>query len=181
MEKQILEELYGKLRELIPDFETREEGNKNYISYKMQINDKDFETSVVITNGRAVAITGKRTYIYQIKEKSCEQFNNEVQTRYPLFQIYGGNGNISVGRRLLFDSVDELVTNIREFNSVCKAVIPQFEGSCVNFLVKTREEETYDPTQTFTPLEEESSNEKNADYVDSFVKDQQEYLSLIHI
>lgn len=44
MEKQILEELYGKLRELIPDFETREEGNKNYISYKMQINDKDFET-----------------------------------------------------------------------------------------------------------------------------------------
>lgn len=40
MEKQILEELYGKLRELIPDFETREEGNKNYISYKMQINDK---------------------------------------------------------------------------------------------------------------------------------------------
>lgn len=175
MEKQILEELYGKLRELIPDFETREEGNKNYISYKMQINDKDFETSVVITNGRAVAITGKRTYIYQIKEKSCEQFNNEVQTRYPLFQIYGGNGNISVGRRLLFDSVDELVTNIREFNSVCKAVIPQFEGSCVNFLVKTREEETYDPTQTFTPLEEESSNEKNADYVDSFVKDQQEY------
>ena len=53
MEKQILEELYGKLRELIPDFETREEGNKNYISYKMQINDKDFETSVVITNGRA--------------------------------------------------------------------------------------------------------------------------------
>ena len=41
MEKQILEELYGKLRELIPDFETREEGNKNYISYKMQINDKD--------------------------------------------------------------------------------------------------------------------------------------------
>ena len=67
MEKQILEELYGKLRELIPDFETREEGNKNYISYKMQINDKDFETSVVITNGRAVAITGKRTYIYQIK------------------------------------------------------------------------------------------------------------------
>ena len=175
MEKQILEELSGKLRELIPDFETREEGNKNYISYKMQINDKDFETSVVITNGRAVAITGKRTYIYQIKEKSCEQFNNEVQTRYPLFQIYGGNGNISVGRRLLFDSVDELVTNIREFNSVCKAVIPQFEGSCVNFLVKTREEETYDPTQTFTPLEEESSNEKNADYVDSFVKDQQEY------
>ena len=75
----------------------------------------------------------------------------------------------------MFDSVDELVTNIREFNSVCKAVIPQFEGSCVNFLVKTREEETYDPTQTFTPLEEESSNEKNADYVDSFVKDQQEY------
>ena len=63
MEKQILEELYGKLRELIPDFETREEGNKNYISYKMQINDKDFETSVVITNGRAVAITGK-AYLY---------------------------------------------------------------------------------------------------------------------
>lgn len=61
MEKQILEELYGKLRELIPDFETREEGNKNYISYKMQINDKDFETSVVITNGRAVAITGRIT------------------------------------------------------------------------------------------------------------------------
>ena len=131
MEKQILEELYGKLRELIPDFETREEGNKNYISYKMQINDKDFETSVVITNGRAVAITGKRTYIYQIKEKSCEQFNNEVQTKYPLFQIYGGNGNISVGRRLLFDSVNELITNIREFNSVCKAVIPQFEGSLI--------------------------------------------------
>ena len=46
MEKQILEELYGKLRELIPDFETREEGNKNYISYKMQINDKDFECSL---------------------------------------------------------------------------------------------------------------------------------------
>lgn len=66
MEKQILEELYGKLRELIPDFETREEGNKNYISYKMQINDKDFETSVVITNGRAVAITGKRSLIWMV-------------------------------------------------------------------------------------------------------------------
>lgn len=70
MEKQILEELYGKLRELIPDFETREEGNKNYISYKMQINDKDFETSVVITNGRAVAITGKRLISTRSKKRA---------------------------------------------------------------------------------------------------------------
>lgn len=58
-----MEELYAKFKELVTDPKFREDGNKVFISYKMQINDKDFDISVVITNGRAVAITGKRTYI----------------------------------------------------------------------------------------------------------------------
>ena len=175
MEKQTLEELYAKFKELVTDPKFREDGNKVFISYKMQINDKDFDISVVITNGRAVAITGKRTYIYQIKEKSCEQFNDEIQTKYPSFQIYGGNGSFSVGRRFLFDSVDELVSNIKEFNSICEVSVPQFESSCVNFLVKTEEEGEYNPTQEFSPVVEEVSNEKASDYVDSFVREQQEF------
>lgn len=175
MEKQTLEELYAKFKELVTDPELREDGNKVFISYKLQINDKDFDVSVVITNGRAVAITGKRTYIYQIREKSCELFNDEIQTKYPSFQIYGGNGSFSVGRRFLFDSVEELVSNIKEFNSICEASVPQFESTCVNFLVKTEEEEEYDPTQEFSPVVEEVSSEKASDYVDSFVREQQEF------
>lgn len=128
MEKQILEEIDSKIRDLIPGSEISEEGNKNFISYKILINGKDFGVSIVITNGRAVSITGKRSYIYQIKEKNCVQFNDDVRTKYPAFQIYGGNGNFSVGRRFLFDSVDVLVSNVKEFNSVCEAVVLQFES-----------------------------------------------------
>lgn len=175
MEKQILENLYSKLEGLITDPEVREEGDKNFISYNLSINDKDFDVSVVITNGRAVSITGKRSYIYQIKEKSCVQFNDGVREKYPVFQIYGGNGNLSIGRRFLFDSVDELVSNIKDFNFICEEVVPQFESSCVNFLVKTEEEEEYDPTQKFSSVVDDTHSEKSSDYVDSFVKEQQEF------
>ena len=175
MEKQILKGIDSKIRDLIPGSEISEERNKNFISYKILINGKDFDVSIVITNGRAVSITGKRSYIYQIKEKNCVQFNDDVRTKYPAFQIYGGNGNFSVGRRFLFDSVDELISNVKEFNSVCEAVVPQFESSCVNFLVKTEEEGEYDPTEKFFAVAEETSKEKTSDYVDSFVKEQQTF------
>lgn len=162
---------------LFPDKSTlTEKTDSAEVLYSIPVGKQDMTVKVVLKERMAI-ISSIKEYIYEIIENGRSAFNDSVIKRYGgLYQIYSSGNSISVTRRMVTDSHNEILQGIYDYNEILQAVVSEFELNCVNFKLKASNayQQEYDPEQVY--MEEEPQQEDAASHsMDIFRKESSAY------
>lgn len=154
-----------------------EKADSAEVIYSIPVGKQDMSVKVVLKERMAI-ISSTREYIYEIIENGRSAFNDSVIKRFgSLYQIYSSGNSISVTRRMVTDTQNEILQGVREYNEILQTVVSEFELNCVNFKLKAsmdKYQQEYNPEQVY--LEEEPQQEVAATHsMDAYQKESSAY------
>ena len=135
MAEEILMGIANKIKEIIPEAEITEAGEKVLITAEHEIGIKGISITIECST-RSIKVKGSREYKYPITDKAVEEFQEEMLSKYPGYSIYVSGQILSYSK--VFTYQDELyaINEIKNNIDIIEDAVLTFENDCVNFMEK---------------------------------------------
>lgn len=135
MAEEILMGIANKIKEIIPEAEITEAGEKVLITAEHEIGIKGISITIECST-RSIKVKGSREYKYPITDKAVEEFQEEMLSKYPGYGIYVSGQILSYSK--VFTYQDELyaINEIKNNIDIIEDAVLTFENDCVNFMEK---------------------------------------------
>lgn len=143
-----LKKLAGQLKQILPkETQEKEKQDSVILEYPFECAGKGLNICIVL-KGKFAIIKGTQKYDFQYLEKEQQKFNDKMKNDHKEFQIFGQGQNFSMAKRFTYNNIDSLKEHLTNFEEKAKEILDVYEKDCINFLIKTKEEEKeYDPVK----------------------------------
>ena len=97
MAEETLMGMANKIKEIIPEAEITEAGEKVLITAEHEVGIKGINIAIECS-ARNIKVKGSREYKYPILEQSVDDFQDEMLDKYPEYSIYGSGQTLSFSK-----------------------------------------------------------------------------------
>ena len=148
MAEETLMGMANKIKEIIPEAEITEAGEKVLITAEHEVGIKGINIAIECS-ARNIKVKGSREYKYPILEQSVDDFQDEMLDKYPEYSIYVSGQTLSFSKVFTYQDEKYAVEKIKGDIDIMEDVVLTFENDCVNFMEKevdgTNSNEEYNP------------------------------------